>query len=382
MVSGDLYAKQGAGFPVDVIVIRPISTVPMVEKIPMPWQREPRRFDTWKEIRDVFFVADRGLPADRMGAGWDDDSGSDTTENDQADMGSVSGADASTADVGNSSILNDIRRAGSRSLGEGANDVRPTRPKQNPSEPSDTSVSATTGSRPSEVSNGGNAESGNDRPNSGNGSGNVADRTATGDVQPGLAPQSQKPVIDTQSEALLQELLDKFAADESGSMQPLDKDKVNVAVRLVKAAVQNQGIRAFRGLVKWLKSTGRVVDRFVSMLARYIKAAWGVARATNTQFALDKAGDLEVTWNEPEEAPIDPEKTDFQVTYRPRALNRKSVNTLLPVNMADAVYDALNDIEVEFGPVNNSFKRNFGTVQMKWGGSGFRPNRSTRLRWP
>lgn len=73
-VDGSLYSRQGASFPVDVIVLRPQGTVPVDKKRSTPWAIVPRIFNSWGEIRNAFF-SDMATTSDgtgvRTGAGID-----------------------------------------------------------------------------------------------------------------------------------------------------------------------------------------------------------------------------------------------------------------------------------------------------------------------
>jgi hypothetical protein len=96
-VDGSLYSRQGASFPVDVIVLRPLGTVRADKKRSTPWAIVPRIFTTWQEMKDAF----NELADDGDGAGvltGNGDSGSpDLSPRNQDDMGRLSGQNENPA---------------------------------------------------------------------------------------------------------------------------------------------------------------------------------------------------------------------------------------------------------------------------------------------
>ena len=111
-IDGSLYSRQGASFPVDVIVLRPLGTVPVDQKRATPWAQMPRVFNNWGELRNAYFN-DSGLANAGETTGVltsDGDSGSpDLSTRNQDDVGRLPGQNenATPLDEG------DVRTTGS-----------------------------------------------------------------------------------------------------------------------------------------------------------------------------------------------------------------------------------------------------------------------------
>lgn len=112
-VDGSLYSRQGASFPVDVIVLRPLGTVSVDQKRAAPWALMPRKFNEWGELRNAFFsdMADTsGGTGVRTGKG--DNGSTDLSTRNADDVGRVSGQDENATSV----VEGDVRPTESESV--------------------------------------------------------------------------------------------------------------------------------------------------------------------------------------------------------------------------------------------------------------------------
>lgn len=99
-VDGSLYSRQGASFPVDVIVLRPLGTVRADQKRSTPWAVVPRIFNSWGEIRNAFFsdMANSGGGTGVL-TGSSDNRNTDLSARDADSVGRVPGQDENASPV-------------------------------------------------------------------------------------------------------------------------------------------------------------------------------------------------------------------------------------------------------------------------------------------
>ena len=362
-VSGDLYAKQGASFPVDVIVIRPRNTMPMGELRPHPRVQEPRVFNTWEEIENAFFMAPGGLPTDRLESSRGADGGSGVSGDENTDVEGIrQPAAGETAGTGEGrgrqgGGLLPAPDAGTNGPngnrgGERATGNRPD-------------TGAAGGTRPPEIG----VPNGSDTAGRGQGSGSasgpvdVAGGAASVNTNTGLGTPPASNANDNAIFDAFKKLSDGVRGLPLGMNAPLSPEFVKLAVNLVRE-ITKAGIRTFKQAIARLKTNKveNIVEQ-IRQLGRYIEAAWDMMRRMDSTLSLDTItpGMTDTVLDEligKEQA--QETGTEFQVPHRPQVPDRISVDTLLPVNMADAVRVAVTETIEQYGPLTQFVGRELG----------------------
>lgn len=231
-IDGSLYSRQGASFPVDVIVLRPLGTVPADQKRATPWAQVPRIFSTWQEIRNDNFnedVADSGEGSGvRTGDG--DNRSPDLSTRNADDVGRVPGQDENAAPVDEGDVGSGKPESVVSTPVDGKNgDRRGSTKSGGPRTQSGFSGTAANERGGSQsVSNDSTTESVGDGVDSGTGSDGVAGTsTAESEVDPEThqstyTPSSKNKTVDTLVPTNLQDAISMALANVEDRNGPID----------------------------------------------------------------------------------------------------------------------------------------------------------------
>ena len=404
-VSGDLYSRQGAKFPVDVIVIDGKGG----NSRPRPWNFKqgglPELIQSWGELRDAKLAAGSGVRASGSPEAGSASSAGGPTDG----LETVRGPAGDAADV-------DAKSAGGRQDGAAGSGggVEPTKPAGGPDVEGSggSGVSPTVGGRAGGQTGTestsvpatsdanakpGDGNAGSDRPGGVAGQSpelNAEDLLAQMESMfdelegPAEKPAAEKPTstrsalprknrsksaaeskpkepTKTQQKAAearkqamsdLNAFLDGFKNDATASMT-INPDHVR---RAATAAISftKAGIYTF---AEFVEIVGKQVPERMRELAPYLEAAWHVAQKRDTTGQVGPAGKVADVWEAPQvnnERPVEAE-TEFQVAYEPRSKSG-AVGTLLPRNHASAVARALDAIEEKHGDIDEFVAKELG----------------------
>ena len=347
-VSGSLYSRQGASFPVDVIVIRPPGTVPVERKRSTPWAIMPRTFKTWQEIKDAFIVARSGESGTGVPSGTGINRNPDLPTGTGSDVGGLSGENADSPEVATGelgtpesepAVSPDV--AGESGAGSGRA-KKPRKPRKEPGVP-----------KPPGSKRGGKGDvsdptagttKGGKGLDSGNRPGGVAGDVSTGtrDVRKDISDNARKSFND---------FLDGLAGTPFGSGLPITPELIAKTVRMVRDQIIDK-VTKFSDLVaRVVNMSSRAVAQ---KLAPLLEAAWKILGETNSE--LDAVTPVEQLLNPKKEEMTG---TDHQSPYESASKNKR-VETLIPTNLAAATTRALEAIEETYGPVDDFVRRELG----------------------
>lgn len=416
-VSGDLYARQGAKFPVDVIIIKGKGA----SSRPRPWQFKsgglPEVFNTWESLKDAKLNGVR--PA--SGAGARNPSGP-VGQDDQLDGVSPGGRGPAPVDAGqqpesgggtagNGSGVGGQGSAGGSSSGGGGRSGLPSGNGRGPG--------GSSGAQPPQVPDESQPEQGAGAGPAGSGGpGGVAGGDSLSDEDallkamedmfddiegtkkapsppplpkpekksalPGPprppkadAPKAEPPAkpptkiqqkaADARAEA--QKALDDFLKgfkDEGKGFAGSTAINPEHLRRAATAAIAftKAGVYTF---AEFIEQVGARAPEMVEQLAPYLEAAWKVAQKRDTTGRVGPAGKVADVWK-PAEKQQEPqqikpeEETEFQVAYQPKS-KLGAVGTLLPKNHVAAVTRALERIEEAHGDVDAFVAKELGLTK-------------------
>jgi hypothetical protein len=346
-VSGDLYKKQGAAWPVDVIVID--GRAPSSMDYPMA--KAPTVLSTWAEVgRKLNDAPD----VDTAGRGSDGTIGADGQAG-AADSGSVSGQTGTEAqpdgtgnDTGGGRGAGGVS-GGSRS-GTGGNTGRPDGATAGDQQPADNAGAA--GGVPGE---GGTGDAGTDADAGNDG---VSGRPATdGQVSP---PRTAGEAFDSGVKKSGDALKDAGAAIKAILNTKIDPNKTGAMGAGFLQDVYEQLLPHLKSA--WANVTGAATDfkDAVGLFLRAVRERMGLTTADlrELQPYLKEYVEAEkAEWGKDSKAPPKAKEnteaeTDFQVAYQPRSGAKFQVGSLVPRAMAQAAQAALDKIEEKHGPVD------------------------------
>ncbi|WP_104019135.1 PLxRFG domain-containing protein [Roseovarius nitratireducens] len=346
-VNGDLYKRQGAAWPVDVIVID--GRAPSARAYPMA--EPPEVLSTWAEIgrklNDAPDVDTTGRgPGDAVGGG---------AEGDGPDGGAVSptGDAAGQPDAGRSDRPSGSRGTGGLSVepgrgarGDTGGDGEPVGGNGQPAVEPDAApdVSGEEG-RPETGTDGASEPVGvSERHRE---PGGVGPRTAGQAAQEGV--QKTGDAVKDAGAAIKAILNAKIDPNKTGAMgagflqdvyeqiEPHLKsawDNVTGAAKDFKEAV-GLFLRAVREQMGLTTAELRNLQPYLAKFVEDAKAAWGKPKS-------ERGPARENTEAE----------TDFQVAYQPRSSAQFRIGSLVPRAMEQAAQEALDKIEAKHGPVD------------------------------
>lgn len=425
-VAGDLYAKQGTVFPVDVIVINGTRTPKSDTDFsrPLPAVNLPRVMTTWDQLKGLI----DGTPVDGMGTTGNKPSGVGTAPAEEAgqndtdrvpvppkDQQSVSGSDGGstgTADADGVSKPDEAaakppRRSGG-TRGSSGGKTRTVRPDNGGD---GGSVPAPADGRPDAPGDTGSGEAGGRSVRNGRGGGDDPDLSSMfDDVLDEVAPsKDKKPATKASvpspapskapaqakergvgeaatsaaknaSQAAL-DALDGLAAllgkapGRLGSGLNFDAETYAAAKPLFKSALENiqrtgTDLRdMMKAIVRFLhdvKGVERDVlkEKFQPLVVKFMEEVRDGTIVVNdppadapTMEQLIEAASIEKVPEQTTPTPT-PKKevqqdaeTEFQVAYKPKS-KANSVGSLAPKRMQDALDNALQKIEDDFGSID------------------------------
>lgn len=367
-VAGELYTRQGAGWPVDVIVIDgkarssrdyPMKTAP---EVLTTWVEVGRKLNDAPDVdttgRGPADSGDRpaGSQADQGPGGVSEPSGGPNLGNDPA-SGPRDGAagDGSTGGVGPSG-----NGAGPDDGGGNADSARPPRNGG--------------GGRRGPVPDQGGADG--DGPRAGGNAGNPDDSGVDGpSLRDGLKSAGANlggGIVDG-----IEGLINLFGANDPTKLNSglnFSKDTYEKAKPFFIAAVQKFG-KLGQDIKEILRAVVKAfVDQFRSKGATDAQVRDGIAGMTPyiNQFGKDVASG-QIDPFAAQESQVSPEpkapvekrentetETEYQVQYTPRSKTAFAVGTLVPKAMQEAVSRALSKIEAEHGDIDAYVAKELG----------------------
>lgn len=350
-VDGELYAKQGAKWPVDVVVINGRGA----SELPTPTQKAPRFLRTWDEIKETFSGTRNGM-------------GTYESQSSLGDQGEAGGKGGRSGDGGLSGTSGSSSggSGGGRSGGSGA---PAGAGEQGGAGGGNTGAGGGTVS-PDEPDTG---DTGND----GLGAGNEGVGTGQSGQGPSGGPETEAtpeglggtgPRIEVDDE--LQSLIDGLnkALDESDDTQysarptggaPDPKVLAN-GVKVGKALLA-RGIRDFN---KWARAMIQLVGE---RIARYLRGIYisltNDSSVKGSELAKGMTPATEVT-----EAAVNVAVTqetkglheESQVPYKPASEGGQSLNTKIPSGLFDATNNALERIKNQVGNIDEFVANRLG----------------------
>lgn len=364
-VAGELYARQGAGWPVDVIVIDGKSA----SSLDYPMKSPPPIYSTWAELgRKLNNVPD----VDTTGRGPADSGDRAANAGNAGEPGGVSRVPAGS-DIGNGGT----GQSGNAGAGAGtAGGVGPAGGGAG----TDADIGASGGARPAGDGNG-------------NGSGNIPDQPGGDGQRPGDAGSpavaddprvSQPGVSDLVSSAIknaasgtgdgLEGLINLFGGKNGqlNSGLPFSRETYEAAKPFFIAAVKKFG-KAGQDIKEILRAVVKAfVERFRATGASDAQVRESVQGMTPyinefgkevSSGALDPFADAQPEPKADTKAPdrVNTEQaTEFQVQYTPRSKTAYAVGTLVPNAMQAAITRALDRIEAEHGDIDAYVAKELG----------------------
>jgi hypothetical protein len=346
-VSGDLYKKQGAAWPVDVIVIDGRAQ----SALDYPMSKAPAVLSTWAEVgRKLNDAPD----VDTTGRGSDGTVGADGQAG-AADSGAVPGQagteiqpDGAGNDTGGARGSGGVS-GGSRS-GTGGNAERPDGAAAGDQQPADNAGAA--GGVPGQ---GGAGDAGAD---ANAGDDGVSGRPAAdGQVNP---PRTAGEAFDSGVMKSGDALKDAGAAIKAILNTKIDPNKTGAMGAGFLQDVYEQLLPHLKSA--WANVTGAATDfkDAVGLFLRAVRERMGLTTADlrELQPYLKEYVEAEkAEWGKDSKAPPKAKEnteaeTDFQVAYQPRSGAKFQVGSLVPRAMAQAAQAALDKIEEKHGPVD------------------------------
>ena len=378
-VSGDLYSRQGAKFPVDVIVINGEGK----SNRPRPWNFKngglPAVYNTWEDLGNAKLNVD----LDALSSHFTPDTG----EREDGDVGGVpksapkedqgprtdntgSGStENGGAGVGRPGRKPTVNQPGSRSgkPGRVPGDTERNRgPKSGPvsdegeSAGSDRGSTGTTGSgglaKPGAVNQDELNQAADDL---------LDELLGTQKKQPPKIQPKQKPGISQKAAEARQQakdsakaLIDALKKKNTSTSTGVDPDLLDLAV---KAAVDSVRAGAYT-FAEYVAIFSEQAPHMLAELKPYLETAWERLRQRDpTGGKMGPTGTVEIDQKQPKPIELKPqeEETEFQVAYKPRS-QAGEVGTLLPINQAAAVERALDNIETHHGNIDEFVARELG----------------------
>ncbi len=349
-VDGDLYSRQGAGWPVDVVVIEGRGKTDR-SKLKLPGAKAPKLFSSWDELKKEF--VDEGQERGGVGSeavereGERDLRAGGVREADGVGVpGAVdrAGAEADRRGPGDGAVA-DGDRAGS---GLGGDDVRPEGLGAGAAEGLGAGGELLPDEVPS-VSSGAEPEQA--------GGEKAAEVPAVGDELRGLVQDS--------ADEELKKLFHDFISDSTALSFIPTPAKLEKAAQIMAVLVK-QGFTSFRAAAR--KAYAVAKDEIVP----YLKEAWERARALVGELAKKMSSTDEVEFVDLDAilADLNPNASEvYQLPSKPRSKVPYKLNTLAPRLMQRALDQTLAEVESRVGDIDEYVRNELGFTKERFDAS-------------
>ena len=389
-VSGDLYSRQGASFPVDVIVIKGRSAASRVK----PWNMKqggiPIQYNSWQELKDAKLPQKR--PATSVEPGTVEPGGAAAPTGQDVDVGTVPRPPAGEGGV-------DVegrpgRAAGIQPAVGGTVGPVSGRPAAAPGERGVRGAAEQPRGAQENVPDPGVKPEGGGRVDTGTG-----ERGGLGDAAPALEGVKKKlsDLSDEELEAAITEGISETPAEAEQTKKGIKKKPAEEAAEPKKKGIKSKesilseetkaaskdlddAAKAFADKYKGKLFTNPLADpeliRDVAKLTRMALRAGYLTFRDYTRYMADAIGAdltrrigpaMQRSWDSLR-AKLDTEmdvsssvdqilqeedsgETEFQTTYTPRSGSGK-IGTLVPANLATAIRKSLDSLESEYGDLD------------------------------
>jgi len=363
-VSGDLYTKQGAGFPVDVFVIEGRGKSDM----PLPSSVAPKVYDSWEALGNEVLDASRknrhisNQPVAVDGQGPAGSKDADTDGLPKPPRG-PNPNDAGQGDAGGGQEGDDTPGGGEPGTGDGGNGPAGTRtPPQQPRGKSGGGkkrVDVPGGDRPAGGTTTGNPPVRTDQPG-GVGTSNVGGNPAVGGILGNLSAEKQARAAELKAQ-LLAKLRNEL---RSG----IDPQMLAIGAELAALYVE-AGARAFADFARSIYADlGDPVKPYLKSLYASARNLPGAPRSEMSKASeYEDLSDAEVdALVQPPAAPEAPKaeapnETKNQVPYEPAAKTAQGLGTVMPRQHAEALKLAFDALREEVGDIED-----FVASEMGW----------------
>lgn len=382
-VSGDLYSRQGASFPVDVIVVDGKGKAAR----PKPWEFQkggiPQVFDSWEGLKDAKLNSNTSVSS----------TGNRSESTPRADHSDVGGLPSSTG-VGSEPTVGaepKPARSDSDSVGGKARGGTRVPKRSGPRKPSVVPGVADQPREPERVPDGSQQPGG-----SGGGTADAGGLAPGDPVSPealdalmeaeinsiSKPPEKKKPAAKStiskkaekaraDADAAVKDFLDALRKDISPSSTGFNPELLKLAAKAA-VALSKAGTLTF---AEFVEKMAKAAPDMLDAMTPYLESAWRVVHKNDTTGKIGPAGKVsdvikpaakaEAKAEEPKAADVE---TEFQTTYTPRSKGR-AVGTLLPANHVTAVARALDAIEETYGDIDKFVAKE----------TGFKPEQMERL---
>ena len=371
-ISGDLYSKQGAKFPVDIIVVDGKGA----SSRPRPWNFKqnglPKVYQTWEELLNDKIRNNVGAVSgpEREGGSEQGQGGLEGVPRPTKTQGSSPGEAGGSSGRPNPGSMGSQggQRPGSqesgrpgrpgRVPGDTEGDDRP-KPEQIPA--GNQSGGPDSGSRPTDDR--GLAPSGAvDQAALDDAVDNELDEILGSSPKKKLQSLSEKAAeartkMDESAKALIDAL--KKQRGDTLTSTGVDPGLVKLAVKAAVDAV-NAGAYTF---AEYVATFYKMAPEMIHQLAPYLETAWERLRGRDPSGGkmepTGRVADLYPQESKPKKDQPKEAETEFQVAYAPKSKGSQ-VGTLLPINQAQAIMRALDNVEVKYGDIDTFVAKELG----------------------